>query len=29
MYGIIKHTLKGIKGWSELSIETIDVGKVI
>lgn len=29
MYGIIKHTLKGIRGWSELCIETIDVAKVI
>lgn len=29
MYGIIKHTLKGIPGWSKLSIETIDVEKVI
>ena len=28
MKGIIFHTLKGIKGWSELSISTIDIYKI-
>ena len=28
MQGILFHTLKGIKGWSDLCISTVDVNKI-